>query len=200
VTRDAKVRGSHHDFGKDIIPSSFKKFRVMAYDFSGNKFPGMTAAEKRYWRDIGSIDSYWRSSMDLISVTPEFNLYNKDWPIRTALDPYPPAKFVFADEESKRIGMATDSLVSDGCIISGGRIDRSVLSPGVRINSFSLVEESVLFENVAVGRYAKIKRAIIDKDVEIPPDTVIGYDPKKDRRRYFVSEGGIVVIPKGMKL
>ncbi len=200
VTADARKKGSRHDFGKDIIPASFKKSRVMVYDFSKNAFPGMTSAEKRYWRDIGSIDAYWRSSMDLISVTPEFNLYNKDWPIRTALDPYPPAKFVFADEESKRIGMATDSLVSDGCILSGGRIDRSVLSPGVRVNSFSLVEESVLFENVTVGRYAKIRRAIIDKDVEIPSGAVIGYDLKKDRKKYFVSEGGIVVIPKGMKL
>ncbi len=200
VTIDAQRRGSRHDFGKDIIPASFKKFRVMVYDFSKNAFAGLTDAEKRYWRDIGSIDAYWKSSMDLISVTPEFNLYNKDWPIRTALDPHPPAKFVFADEESKRIGMATDSLVSDGCIISGGRIDRSVLSPGVRINSFSLVEESVLFENVTVGRYAKIRRAIIDKDVEIPSGAVIGYDLKKDIKKYFVSEGGIVVIPKGMKL
>jgi glucose-1-phosphate adenylyltransferase len=138
--------------------------------------------------------------MDLVSVTPQFNLYNKLWPIRTAMDPYPPAKFVFADEKSKRIGMATDSLVSEGCIISGGRINRSILSPGVRINSYSLVEESILFENVNVGRYSKIKRSIIDKGVEIPPNTVIGYNSKSDKKKYFVSEEGIVVIPKGMKI
>lgn len=200
VVHDAENKGSTHDFGRDVIPSIFKKSRVMVYDFSKNTFPGMMPSEKRYWRDIGSIDSYWKASMDLISVTPEFNLYNDLWPIRTAMDPHPPAKFVFADKESQRVGMATDSLVADGCIISGGKIDRSILSPGVRINSFSLVEESVLFENVNVGRYAKIRRAIIDKDVEIPPDTVIGYDLKKDRKKYFVSEGGIVVIPKRMKL
>lgn len=122
------------------------------------------------------------------------------WPIRTAMDPSPPAKFVFADEQNKRVGTATDSLVSEGCIISGGRISRSVLSPNVRINSYSLVEESILFENVNVGRYAKIRRAVIDKNVDIPPNTVIGYDLKKDRKKYFVSEEGIVIIPKGAKL
>jgi glucose-1-phosphate adenylyltransferase len=200
ITKDHNDKGSNHDFGKNIIPATYKKSKIMVYDFSGNEFPGMTESERGYWRDIGSIDSYWRSSMDLVSVTPQFNLYNKLWPIRTAMDPYPPAKFVFADEKSKRIGMATDSLVSEGCIISGGRINRSILSPGVRINSYSLVEESILFENVNVGRYSKIKRSIIDKGVEIPPNTVIGYNSKSDKKKYFVSEEGIVVIPKGMKI
>lgn len=200
VIKDAEDKKSNHDFGKNIIPATYKNFKIMVYDFSRNELPGMTESERGYWRDIGSIDSYWHSSMDLVSVTPQFNLYNKMWPIRTAMDPYPPAKFVFADEKSKRVGMATDSLVSEGCIISGGRIDRSILSPGVRINSYSLVEESILFENVNVGRYSKIKRAIIDKGVEIPPNTVIGYDLKSDKKKYFVSEEGVVVIPKGMKI
>ncbi|PIR17630.1 MAG: glucose-1-phosphate adenylyltransferase [Deltaproteobacteria bacterium CG11_big_fil_rev_8_21_14_0_20_49_13] len=200
IIKDAANKKSSHDFGKSIIPSVYKKARVMVYDFSRNAYPGMTKDEKGYWRDIGSIDAYWKSSMDLVSVTPVFNLYNHMWPIRTAMDPSPPAKFVFADEQNKRVGTATDSLVSEGCIISGGRISRSVLSPNVRINSYSLVEESILFENVNVGRYAKIRRAVIDKNVDIPPNTVIGYDLKKDRKKYFVSEKGIVIIPKGAKI
>lgn len=200
LAHDALSKRSNHDFGKNIIPELCNSAKVMVYNFGNNSFPGMVKSENRYWRDIGSIDSYWKASMDLVSVTPAFNLYNDRWPIRTAMDAHPPAKFVFADEKSKRIGMATDSLVSDGCIISGGKIDRSILSPKVRMNSFSLVEESILFENVNVGRYAKIRRAIIDKDVDIPPDTVIGYDAKSDRKKYFVSKGGIVVIPKGAKI
>ncbi len=200
VTKDAAERASTHDFGRSVIPAIFKKSRVMVYDFSQNTCPGENGQEKGYWRDIGSIDSYWKSSMDLVSVSPMFNLYNDRWPIRTAMDPHPPAKFVFADETNKRVGMATDSLVSEGCIISGGRIDRSILSPEVRINSYSLVEESILFENVSIGRYSKIRRAIIDKNVIIPPNTVIGYDPKEDRKRFFVSPEGIVVIPKSATL
>lgn len=200
VVHDSDARNSAHDFGKDIIPSIYKKSRIMVYNFGQNSFPGMMPSETRYWRDIGSIDAYWKASMDLVSVTPAFNLYNDRWPIRTAMDSHPPAKFVFADEKAKRVGMATDSLVSDGCIISGGRIMRSILSPNVRINSYALIEESILFENVTVGRHAKIRRAIIDKDVDIPAGTVIGYNAKSDKKKYFVSPGGIVVIPKGMKL
>ena len=200
VAEDSKNNSSSHDFGRDIIARYYKKAKFMAYDFSKNSYAGMSASERGYWRDIGSIDSYWQASMDLVSLSPIFNLYNNAWPIRTAMDPHPPAKFVFADELSKRIGMATDSLVSEGCIISGGRIDRSILSPQVRINSFAHVEESILFENVNIGRYSKIRRAIIDKNVDIPPNTVIGYDPKSDKKKYYVSEKGIVVIPKGMKL
>lgn len=200
IIRDAANKRSSHDFGKDIIPSVYRKSCVMVYDFSRNSYPGMTEPERGYWRDIGSIDAYWRSSMDLVSVSPVFNLYNNLWPIRTAMDPHPPAKFVFADVRSDRVGMATDSFVSEGCIISGGRINRTILSPKVRINSYSHVEESILFENVNVGRYCKIRRAVIDKNVDIPPRTVIGFDPKEDRKRFFVSEGGIVVIPKGARI
>ncbi len=200
TNNDSKIQKSNHDFGRDIIPRIYKTSKVMVYNFGENLIPGMTPTEQGYWRDIGTIDAYWNASMDLVNVTPQFNLYNEKWPIRTAMDPHPPAKFVFADGKSKRVGMATDSLVSHGCIISGGKIDRSILSSNVRINSFSLVEESILFENVNVGRHAKIRRAIIDKDVEIPPRTVIGYNLKEDAKKYFVSPEGVVVIPKGAKL
>ncbi len=196
LERDAKNE-SGHDFGRDLIPAAVKRYAVKAYDFSKNMVPGEQKGAAGYWRDVGEIDSYWQANMDLVSVTPMLNLYNFEWPIRTFYPPYPPAKFVFADEETKRIGLATDSMVSEGCIISGGRISRSILSPGVRINSFSTVEDSVLFERVDVGRYAKIKRAIIDKDVRIMPHAVIGYNLEKDRKRLTVSDKGIVVIPKG---
>jgi len=196
VVEDAKKEDSDHDFGKNIIPSLFHKSKVMVYNFMDNNISGMTAREKSYWRDVGSIDQYWQASMDLVSVSPTFNLYNNKWPIHTARDTNPPAKFVFADEASDRIGMATDSLVCDGVIVSGGRINRSILSPNVRINSYSQVDESILFDNVEVGRYSKIRRAIIDKDVEIPANTVIGYDLEKDKKRFTVSPEGIVVIPK----
>ncbi len=129
-----------------------------------------------------------------------FSLYNPDWPISSAYYPSPPAKFVFADRESNRMGIATDSMVSEGCIISGGHVDRSILSPRVRVNSFSIVSESVLFEGVEVGRHARIRRTIIDKGVVVPPGMRIGYDPDEDRRRFTVSESGIVVVPKGMQL
>lgn len=196
VREDTKNEESAHDFGKNIIPSLFKKAKVMVYNFFDNRVPGMTPSERGYWRDVGSIDQYWQSSMDLVSVTPVFNLYNNKWPIHTARDSNPPAKFVFADEASDRIGMATDSMVCDGVIISGGRINRSILSPNVRINSYSFIDESILFDDVNIGRYSKIRRAIIDKDVVIPPNSVIGYDLKKDRKRFYVSPEGIVVIPK----
>lgn len=201
LERDALNPGSSHDFGKDIIPATIAEGRrVFVYDFAQNLVPGEGDRERGYWRDIGTVDAYWQAQMDLVEIQPMFNLYNRRWPLRTGLSLDPPAKFVWSDEASSRIGIATDSLVSDGCIISGGRIHRSVLSPRVRINSFSEVEESILFENVNIGRHARIRRAIIDKDVVIPPGMSIGYDPEEDRRRFFVSEGGIVVIPKRAKL
>jgi glucose-1-phosphate adenylyltransferase len=200
VIADSKDKKSAHDFGKSIIPALFKKKKVMAYNFMENPVPGTTEQERGYWRDVGTIDTYWKSSMDLISVTPLFNLYNNAWPITTARDISPPAKFVFSDEEKERVGKATDSLVCDGVIVSGGSINRSILSPRVRVNSFSTIEESIIFERVNIGRYAKIRRAIIDKDVVIPPKTTIGYDLKKDKKRFYVSPEGTVVIPKGTTL
>lgn len=199
LQRDAE-KDSAHDFGKDIISYMYENHPVYVYDFAKNVIPDMTKAELGYWRDVGTIDAYWAANMDMVSVSPTINLYNKHWPIRTAYYHHPPAKFVFANEAEERMGIATDSLVSEGSIISGGHIDRCVISPRVRINSYSYVSESILMEGVNVGRRAKIKRAIIDKDVDIPPDMEIGYDLEKDRERFTVSEGGIVVIPRRMKI
>ncbi len=186
---------SSHDFGHNVLPAMVGKRRVYAYDFSKNEIPGMLERERGYWRDIGTIDAYWSANMDLVSVNPIFDLYNMRWPIRTYTPPLPPAKFVFAEQQ--RIGMATDSLVSEGCIISGGRIDRSVLSPGVRINSFAHVEETILMDGVDVGRHARIRRAVVDKGVHLPPGMEIGYDHDEDRRRGLtVSPEGVVVVEK----
>jgi glucose-1-phosphate adenylyltransferase len=200
ITGDADRRDSTHDFGRDILPALVGTRRLFAYDFSTNEVPGMREQERGYWRDIGTIDAYWDASEDLVSVSPHFSLYNPAWPIYSAYYPSPPAKFVFSDREQNRVGIATDSLVSEGCIISGGHVDRSILGPRVRVNSFSSVGESVLFDDVEVGRYARVRRAIVDKGVVIPPGVTIGYDPDEDCRRFTVSERGIVVIPKGATL
>ncbi|HLC15419.1 MAG TPA: glucose-1-phosphate adenylyltransferase, partial [Thermodesulfovibrionia bacterium] len=155
--------------------------------------------EVKYWRDIGTLDSYWEANMDLCSVSPLFNLYDPEWPIRTYQGQYPPAKFVFAQEyKGGRYGVALDSIVSNGCIISGGRVQNSVLSPNVRVNSYCEITDSILMENVDIGRYCKIKKAIIDKDVVIPLNTTIGYDLDEDRKKYKVTEDGVVVIAKGV--
>jgi glucose-1-phosphate adenylyltransferase len=201
LEEDEHIDESHHDFGRDILPRLVKKgATVFAYDFATNIVPGEEDHNRGYWRDIGTIDAYWQAQMDLIEISPQFNLYNFRWPIRTGATHDPPAKFVFRDEAQARVGIATDSLVSHGCIISGGRIHRSVLGVGCRVNSFSEVEECVLFERVRVGRHAKIRRAIIDKDVEIPAGMVIGFDREADRQRFAVTEQGTVVIPKRAKL
>jgi len=199
IRADADRADSTHDFGRDILPSLVDS-RLFAYDFSTNDVPGMNEHERGYWRDIGTIDAYWEASADLVSVSPRFSLYNPEWPVFSAYYPSPPAKFVFSDRERNRVGIATDSMVSEGCIISGGRVNRSILGPRVRVNSYSSVRESILFDDVDVGRSARIRRAIIDKGVVIPPGTTIGIDPEEDRRRFTVSERGIVVIPKGAVL
>lgn len=198
---DAPLEDSKHDFGHDILPRMVKDGRpIYAYDFATNQVPGEDPHNGGYWRDIGTIEAYFEAQMDLISIHPKFNLYNERWPIRTGVTHDPPAKFVFRDEAQARVGIATDSMVSHGCIISGGRIHRSVLSVGCRVNSFSEVEESVLFERVRIGRNARIRKCIVDKDVEIPSGEQIGYDIEADRRRFFVTDNGIVVIPKRAKL
>ncbi|NUP06159.1 MAG: glucose-1-phosphate adenylyltransferase [Polyangiaceae bacterium] len=200
---DAKDESSAHDFGRNIVPRMVaSQKRCFVYDFNNNHVPGEEpeAGRVAYWRDIGTVDAYFEAQMDLVSVKPAFNLYNRRWPIRTGTNHDPPAKFVFRDEANARVGVATESLVSHGCIISGGRINRSVLSNRCRINSFSSVDECVLFEDVVIGRHARIRRAIIDKGVEIPPGTEIGYDLEADRKRWSISEGGVVVIPKRAKL
>ncbi len=191
------LRNTAHDFGRTIIPESFSNYKVFVYDFFNNSYPGMTEEERGYWKDVGTIGAYWKVNMDFVAVSPVFNLYNDAWPLRSYHPDVPPAKFVFADEEHDRMGIATDSLVAEGSIISGGTIDRCVLFPKVRINSYSTIEQSVLMEGAEIGRHSRIKKAIIDKGVKIPPGTEIGYDPQQDKERFHVSEDGIVVIPKG---
>jgi len=192
LNKDANMETSHHDFGKDIMPFMYPDHRVFVY-----RFGAVGGKDADYWRDIGTIDAYYQANMDLASVSPIFNLYDKSWPIRTYEGQYPPAKTVFADEDKGRAGKALDSIICSGVIISGGRVERSILSPGVRINSYAKVDSSILFHNVVIGMRAKVKRAIIDKDVRVPDGMKIGYDLEKDRQQFFVSDRGIVVIPKG---
>ncbi|KPK99158.1 MAG: glucose-1-phosphate adenylyltransferase [Omnitrophica WOR_2 bacterium SM23_72] len=197
LQEDSKRRSTHHDFGKDIIPSLLKKgLKISLYNFIDEN-----RKEAKYWRDIGTIDAYYEANMDLVQVNPVFNLYDKAWPIRTLQEQFPPAKTVFSGEEvTGRVGLVLDSVVSNGCIISGGRVQRSILSCNVRINSYSQVYDSIIMEGVDVGRHAKVRRAIIDKDVEIPAGMVIGYDPEQDRKRFHVTESGIVVVAKGTEI
>ena len=195
--KDATKENSKHDFGKNIIPTLLSEGkRIFIYNFHDNTHKGMSEAEQGYWRDVGNIDAYWQSNMDLLDYCPELNLYSQDWPLRTFNYNYPPAKFIW--EEGDRIGMATNSMVSEGCIISGGSLSRCILAPKVRINSYSQISESILMENVSIGRHAEIKRAIIDKNVVIPAEMKIGFDRAEDERRgFYVSKGGITVVPKG---
>lgn len=191
---DDKNPNSSHDFGKDVIPAMInQKRKVFAWHFiDENKSP------KPYWRDIGTIDSYYAASMDLISVTPEFNIYDRDWPIRTFQAQYPPMKTI--SHEGERVGRALSSLVCDGTIISGGLVERSILGHGVRVNSYSYITDSIIMDNVVIGRRAKIRRAIIDKNVRVPEDYEIGFDTERDKQKFTVSETGIVVIPKNAVL
>jgi glucose-1-phosphate adenylyltransferase len=186
---DAEEPKSAHDFGKDVLPAAIGRQRVVAYDF--RDLNGKTA---RYWRDVGTLDAYYEANLDLVAVVPEFNLYDQRWPIRTRLVQQPPAKFVFA-QEGRRMGVAVDSIVSAGTIVSGGRVIRSVLSPGVRVNSYCEIEGCILLTNAQVGRYTRMRRAIVDENVVIPESSVIGFDPEEDRARGFhVTEGGVVVV------
>ena len=193
LLKDAEDPDSSHDFGKDILPKMLGDYRVYAFNFvDENK------KEALYWRDVGTLEAYYEANMDLVSVSPVFNLYDEAWPIRTHQRQYPPAKFVFA--ESARMGHALDSLVSSGCIISGGAVQNCVISPDVRVNSFSEVESSIMFSHVNVGRRCRIRRAIIDRDVHIPEGTTIGYDAEADRQRYFVTDSGITVVTRDYSL
>ncbi|PYT07552.1 MAG: glucose-1-phosphate adenylyltransferase [Acidobacteria bacterium] len=196
LREDAQQAGSSHDFGRDVLPALVGKGEVAAY-----RFRDLNRKESDYWRDIGTIDAYYEASLDLVSVSPVFNLYDRDWPLRTLPLHLPPAKTVFAQEVAGgRLGIALDSLVSGGCIISGGRVERSILSPWVRVSSFSHVADSILMDGVNVGRHANIQRAIVDKGVHVPEGFTIGIDPEQDSARFTVSPGGIVVVPKGMVL
>ncbi|MES1261202.1 MAG: glucose-1-phosphate adenylyltransferase [Acidobacteriota bacterium] len=187
---DAQDPNSSHDFGKDILPGCLKKRRVVAYDFND-----INAKAARYWRDVGTLDAFYDANMDLISVSPEFNLYDLHWPVRMRPIQAPPAKFVFG-EEGQRMGTAIDSMVSPGCIVSGGRVRRSVLAPFVRVNSYSEVEESIVMPHAIIGRYSRVRRAIIDHGVNLPENSSVGFDPAEDRALgRVVTESGITVVP-----
>jgi glucose-1-phosphate adenylyltransferase len=186
---DAQNPDSAHDFGKDLIPYNLGRTRVIAYDFQD-----LNKKQVRYWRDVGTLDAYYEANMDLVDVVPEFNLYDRRWPIRTKVTQEPPAKFVFA-QEGRRMGVAVDSVVSAGCIVSGGRVMHSVLSPGVRVNSYCEVEYSILMPEAEIGRYSRVRRAIVNTGVKVPESSIIGYDAEADRAKgYHITETGIVVV------
>ncbi len=195
LCEDAANHDSSHDFGKDIIPRMIESHRVFAY-----RFRDRNNKAEPYWRDVGTLDAYYQANLDLVDISPVLNLYDNDWPIRTLQPHWPPPKFVFCGEGPPGIarrGEALDSIICQGSIISGGHVWRSILSPNVRVNSYAVVEDSILFEGVDVGRHSRVKRAIIDKYVKIPPNTTIGYDLEFDRRRGFaITDEGIVVIAK----
>ena len=191
VSQDAK-RNSTHDFGRDIIPFILDKRKVYAFYFENE---GEDSRKEAYWRDIGTLDSYFEASLDWVSLNPEFNLYDESWPIRTYQGQYPPAKTVWRGEE--RRGQIIESIVSGGVIVSGGTVVRSILSPNVRVNSYSYAEECLLFEKVNVGRRCRLRRVIIDKYVTVPEGTVIGYDHEADKKQFLITDKGVTVIPKG---
>ncbi len=190
LVRDSADTESHHDFGKNVIPRMARERNVYAYNFKDKK-----TGKAAYWRDVGTLDAYWEANMDLASVSPVFNLYDRDWPIRTYQGMEPPAKFVFAQEYAGgRMGVALDSIVCGGCIVSGGKIQNTVLAPNVRVNSFCNVTQSVVMEGVNIGRHSQIKKAIIEKGVEIPPNSIIGFHPNEDARHFHVTDSGITVV------
>ena len=193
LLKDAEDPSSSHDFGKDILPKMVDEYRVYAYNFEDEN-----KKEAFYWRDVGTLEAYYEANMDMVSVSPVFNLYDADWPIRTHQRQYPPAKFVFAEEG--RTGTALDSIVSAGCIVSGGSVKGCILSPNVRVNSYTEVEDSIMFQEVNIGRHCKIRKAILDRDVHIPEGTTIGYDVEADKSRYFVTETGITVVTRDYSL
>jgi glucose-1-phosphate adenylyltransferase len=187
---DAEDAESSHDFGRDVIPKIIGHSNVVAYDFND-----LNRKSEPYWRDVGTLDAYYDANMDLVSVSPEFNLYDHAWPLRTRMPQAPPAKFVFA-MEGQRMGVATDSIVSPGVIVSGGRVNRSILSPGVRVNSYCEIESSILLDGVRIGRYSRVRRAILDTGVDLPESSEAGFDPERDRAAgYHVTENGVTVVP-----
>ena len=192
LLKDAEDPNSSHDFGKDILPRILDQYKIYSFNFiDENK------KEALYWRDVGTIEAYYEANMDLVAVSPVFNLYDNKWPIRTHQRQYPPAKFVFG--EPGRTGMSIDSIVSAGCILSGGTVRNSVLSPDVRVNSYSEVDSSIIFSHVNIGRHCRIRNAIIDRDVHIPEGTIIGFDPEEDAKNYMV-ETGITVVTRDYSL
>jgi glucose-1-phosphate adenylyltransferase len=192
LEEDANKQDSDHDFGRNILPAMVKRCSMFAYDFQTNVIPGDPAGSGVYWRDVGTIDAYYEANMDLRSVTPSLNLYNRQWPLRTAGYDDPPPKFTF-DEDGRR-GQAIDSIVAGGSILSGGMAKNCVIGRGVRIHAGAVVENSIIFDNCDIGRRARIRRAILDKNVKVAPDTQIGFDLENDRKLYHVTESGIVVL------
>lgn len=193
LLKDAEDPNSSHDFGKDILPRILEHYKLYSFNFIDENMK-----EAQYWRDVGTIEAYYEANMDLVSVSPVFNLYDKHWPIRTQQRQYPPAKFVFG--EPGRTGMAIDSIVCPGCILSGGYARKCVLSPDVRVNSYSEVDDSIIFSHVNIGRHCRIRRAIIDRDVHIPEGTMIGFDPVEDAKNYVVTETGITIVTRDYSL
>jgi glucose-1-phosphate adenylyltransferase len=199
VRKDAYDEGSVHDMGGNVIPMMVANGDAQVYDFASNDVPGATERDRGYWRDVGTLEAYYDAHLDLVSVQPVFNLYNRQWPILTHTPPLPPAKFVH--DEPGRTGHAIESLASPGCIISGGEVRRSVLSPNVRVHSRAEIDGCVLMHGVDVGRGSRLRRVIVDKGVVIPPHTEIGYDAEVDRSRGFhVTESGLTVIGKGQQV
>uniref|UniRef100_A0A7V4XRD6 Glucose-1-phosphate adenylyltransferase n=1 Tax=Acidobacterium capsulatum TaxID=33075 RepID=A0A7V4XRD6_9BACT len=193
LMRDAEDPHSKHDFGHNILPNILDRYKIYAYNFvDENK------QEALYWRDVGTLDAFYDANMDVASISPIFNLYDKSWPIRTRVRQYPPAKFVFG--EPGRTGSAVNSIVSAGCIISGAAMRNSVLSQDVRVNSYSEVDSSIIFSHVNIGRHCRIRRAIIDRDVHLPEGTVIGFDPEEDRKNHFVTPSGLTVVTRDYSL
>ncbi|MEH1166213.1 glucose-1-phosphate adenylyltransferase [Micromonospora sp. CPCC 205539] len=198
VERDAEDKTSKHDMGGSIIPMLVERGEANVYDFRDNEVPGSTDRDRGYWRDVGTLDSFYDAHMDLINVHPVFNMYNFEWPIYTEQPPWPPAKFVH--QWGERVGRAVGSMVSPGVVISGSLVENSIVSPKVRVHSWAHVDSSVLMEGVEIGRHAVVRRAILDKNVFVPEGAEIGVDLEKDRQRYTVSDNGIVVIGKGQKV
>jgi len=195
LIRDAEDPDSSHDFGKDIIPHCVARHQVFAHSFA-DSCVGMPPGGAPYWRDVGTIDAYWQANIELVAVSPELNMYDRDWPIWTHQEQLPPAKFVFDDD--RRRGMAVDSLVSGGCVISGATIRRSVLFSGVRVDDHASIEDSVVLPDVRIGRHAVLRRCIIDKGVLVPDGLQVGVDPAEDARRFRVSAGGITLVTPDM--
>ncbi len=191
LIKDADRHGSEHDFGKDIIPKVIGKYRVLAFPFRD-----VASGQQAYWRDVGTLDAYWASNLELIGVTPELNLYDKSWPIWTYQEQLPPAKFVFDDED--RRGMAVDSMISGGCVISGSTVRHSLLFSNVRVHDHALLTDSVVLPDVEIGEHCRIHRAVIEKGCLIPAGTIIGYDRAEDARRFHVSEGGVTLVTPEM--
>jgi glucose-1-phosphate adenylyltransferase len=192
LIKDADDVTSKHDFGHNILPALLGKYKMHAYNFVDEN------RKELYWRDVGTLDAYYDANMDVVSVSPIFNLYDHNWPLRTRQRQYPPAKFVFG--EPGRTGMAVNSIVSQGCIVSGAVVRNSVISQDVRVNSYAEIDSSIIFTHVDIGRHCRIKRAIIDRDVHLPEGTVIGYDQAEDKRHYHVTPSGLTVVTRDHSL